>query len=127
LNQSIKPTISTSYEIGTEFRMFDNRFWGDINLYQTRHEEPDCKCYQYAPAIRLCILNKSMPVLYVTKVLKSAQDSLHVKTKDIQWDLEGNISKNKNKLVKRLTAQVKDDSLLEGNSFSASSGMKNQS
>ena len=28
----IKPTISTSYEIGTEWRMFDNRFWGDFNF-----------------------------------------------------------------------------------------------
>lgn len=33
LDPSIKPTISTSYEVGTEFRMFDNRFWGDINFY----------------------------------------------------------------------------------------------
>ena len=33
LNQAIKPTISTSYEVGTEFRMFKNRLHGDINLY----------------------------------------------------------------------------------------------
>ena len=33
LNPAIKPTISTSYEVGTEFRMFKNRLHGDINLY----------------------------------------------------------------------------------------------
>lgn len=29
----IEPTISTSYEIGTEFRLFNSRFWGDFNFY----------------------------------------------------------------------------------------------
>jgi len=33
IDPNLKPTISTSYEVGTEFRMFRNRLHGDINLY----------------------------------------------------------------------------------------------
>src|SRR5690606_39730595 len=32
-SSDLEPTISTSYEIGTEFRLFNNRFWGDFNFY----------------------------------------------------------------------------------------------
>ena len=38
-----------------------------------------------------------------------------VKTKDFQWDIEGNISKNENELV-RLNPEI-DTYMLEGNSF----------
>lgn len=34
LKQQIKPTISTSYEVGTEFRMFKNRLRGDISKWK---------------------------------------------------------------------------------------------
>ena len=33
IDPDIQPTISTSYEVGTEFRMFKNRLHGDINFY----------------------------------------------------------------------------------------------
>lgn len=33
IDKNIKPTITTSYEIGTEFSVLGNRLWGDINYY----------------------------------------------------------------------------------------------
>jgi TonB-linked SusC/RagA family outer membrane protein len=115
LNQNIKPTISTSYEIGTEFRMFDNRFWGDINLYQrdTKNQiiyapvSPQSG-YAYQQINAGLVRNKGIEVSLGFTPLK---------TKDFQWDIDGNISKNKNKLVK-LNGTIKEF-MLEGNSFSA--------
>ena len=109
----IKPTISTSYEVGTEFRLFDNRFWGDINYY-SRDTKNQILNMTVAPQSGFGSrqLNSG---LVRNQGVEISLGGTPVKTKDFQWDIEGNISKNKNKLVE-LNKDIKSY-LLDGNSF----------
>ena len=97
LNPSIKPTISTSYEFGTEFRLFDNRFWGDINYYR-RDTKNQILNMDVAPQSGYSTrqLNSG---LVRNQGIEISLGGTPVQTKDFQWDIEGNISKNQNKLV----------------------------
>ncbi len=96
-NQNIKPTISTSYELGTEFRMFDNRFWGDINVYirDTKNQIINATVapqsgYSSRQINAGLVRNKGIEISLGGTVLKN---------KDFQWDIDANIAKNVNKLV----------------------------
>ena len=113
LNPQIKPTISTSYEVGTEFRLFDNRFWGDINFYR-RDTKNQILNMTVAPQSGFSRrqLNSG---LVRNQGIEISLGVTPVKTKDFQWDIEGNISKNENELV-RLNPEI-DTYMLEGNSF----------
>ena len=113
LNPQIKPTISTSYEVGTEFRLFDNRFWGDINLYR-RDTKNQILNMTVAPQSGFGSrqLNSG---LVRNQGIEISLGGTPVKTKDFQWNIEGNISKNENELV-RLNPEI-DTYMLEGNSF----------
>ena len=113
LNPNIKPTISTSYEVGTEFRLFDNRFWGDINFYR-RDTKNQILNMTVAPQSGFSRrqLNSG---LVRNQGIEISLGVTPVKTKDFQWDIEGNISKNENELV-RLNPEI-DTYMLEGNSF----------
>ena len=97
LNPNIKPTISTSYEFGTEFRLFDNRFWGDINYYH-RDTKNQILNMDVAPQSGFATrqLNSG---LVRNQGIEISLGGSPIRTKDFQWDIEGNISKNKNKLV----------------------------
>lgn len=113
LNPDIKPTISTSYEVGTEFRMFDNRFWGDINYYR-RDTKNQILNMTVAPQSGYSSRQLNSGLVRNDGIEISLGGS-PVKTKDFQWDIDANISKNNNKLV-RLNENIKTY-LLEGNSF----------
>ncbi|MGM9760412.1 MAG: TonB-dependent receptor domain-containing protein, partial [Parabacteroides sp.] len=113
LNPDIKPTISTSYEVGTEFRMFDNRFWGDINFYR-RDTKNQILNMTVAPQSGYSSRQLNSGLVRNQGIEISLGGTL-VRTKDFQWNLEGNISKNDNKLV-RLNDAIKTYSI-EGNSF----------
>ena len=97
VNQNIRPTISTSYEVGTEFKMFNNRFYGDINFYLKNTKDD---------IIDATVLNQSgynkrtmNAGLVENKGFEILLGGTPVLTKDWQWDLSGNISKNINKLI----------------------------
>jgi TonB-linked SusC/RagA family outer membrane protein len=105
LNQNIKPTISTSYEIGTEFRLFDSRVWGDINLYK-RNTKNQIVNATVSPASGYASRQLNAGLVQ-NKGIEISLGFTPLKNKDFQWDLEGNISKNKNKLI-RLTEGVDD-------------------
>lgn len=113
LNQNIKPTISTSYEFGTEWRMFDNRFWGDFNFY-SRDTKNQILNMTVAPQSGYSSrqLNSGLVRNYGFEL---SLGGTPVKTKDFQWDINANIAKNNNKLV-RLNENIKTY-LIEGNSF----------
>ena len=113
LNPNIKPTISTSYEFGTEFRLFDNRFWGDINFYR-RDTKNQILNMTVAPQSGFSRrqLNSG---LVRNQGIEISLGGTPVKTKDFQWNIEGNIAKNENELV-RLNPEI-DTYMLEGNSF----------
>lgn len=97
VNQNIRPTISTSYEVGTEFKMFNNRFFGDINLYLKKTKDD---------IIDATVLNQSgyskrtmNAGLVENKGFEILLGGTPVRTKDWDWTLSANISKNVNTLV----------------------------
>lgn len=98
LNSYIKPTISTSYEVGTEFRLFNNRVWGDINFYR-RDTKNQILNMTVAPQSGFSSrqLNSG---LVRNQGVEISLGFTPVRTKDFQWDVDANISKNDNKLIR---------------------------
>lgn len=96
-NQGIKPTISTSFEIGTEFKMFHNRFYGDINLYRKNTKNQIISAnvlpqsgYSYRRLNAGLVRNQGVEIML---------GGTPVQTKNVQWNVDFNISKNYNELV----------------------------
>ena len=96
-NQNVKPTISTSYEIGTEFKLFKNRLWGDINLYRkdTKNDIIDANVlpqagYAYRKVNAGLVRNQGIEIML---------GGTPVNTKDVTWSISANFAKNNNKLV----------------------------
>lgn len=97
INKSIEPTISTSYEVGTEFRMFKNRLWGDFNWYtkDTKNQILDMDVVG-ATGYAARMLNAG---LIRNRGIEISLGGSPVKTKNWQWDVNVNLAKNWNKLV----------------------------
>ena len=97
VNPNIRPTISTSYEVGTEFKMFNNRFYGDINLYvkNTKDDIVNSGVIGYT-GYSTRTMNAG---LVQNKGIEILLGGTPVRTKDWEWSLSANISKNKNTLV----------------------------
>ena len=98
VNQNIKPTISTSYEVGTEFKMFNNRFSGDINFYlkDTKNDIINANVlpqtgYAYRKMNAGLVRNKGIEVLL---------SGVPVRTKNFEWHISANIARNVNTLIK---------------------------
>ena len=96
-NENVKPTISTSYEIGTEFKLFKNRLWGDINLYRkdTKNDIIDANVlpqsgYAYRKVNAGLVRNQGIEIML---------GGTPVNTKDVTWAISANFANNKNKLV----------------------------
>ena len=97
LNPDIKPTISTSYEFGTEFRLFDSRIWGDINYYR-RDTKNQILNMNVAPQSGFSARQLNAGLVR-NQGIEISLGGTPVKTKNFQWDIEGNIAKNSNELV----------------------------
>ena len=97
INKNIEPTISTSYEVGTEFRMFNNRLWGDINYYykNTKNQILDMDVAgSTGYATRMINAGK-----ITNKGIEISLGGTPVKTKDFEWTINANIARNWNELV----------------------------
>ena len=97
VNQNIMPTISTSYEVGTEFKMFNNRFYGDINFYlkDTKNDIINANVlpqsgYAYRKMNAGLVRNKGVEVML---------GGSPVRTKNVEWTINANIAKNVNTLL----------------------------
>lgn len=94
---NIKPTISTAYEIGTEFRLFKDRIWGDFNFYN-RDAKNQIINIGLTPAS-----GYSSRTINAGKIrnrgVELAIGGSVVKTKDWIWDLNFNIARNVNTLI----------------------------
>ncbi len=114
VNENIRPTISTSYEVGTEFKMFNNRFYGDINLYlkNTKDDIINSGVIAYSG-----YSNRTMNAgLVQNKGIEILLGGTPVKTRDWEWNITGNISKNVNTLVE-LFGNPDDERVLYSNRF----------
>ena len=96
-NEHVLPTISTSYEVGTEFKMFNNRFYGDINLYRkdTKNDIIDANelpqsGYAYRKINAGLVRNQGIEIML---------GGTPINTRDFTWNLSANWSKNNNKLI----------------------------
>lgn len=96
-NPNIKPTISTSYEVGTEFRMFKNRLWGDINYY-SRNTKNQIINLNITPAsgFNSNTMNAGQIRNQGIEVMIGGRP---IETKNWSWELTGNIAHNSNKLI----------------------------
>ena len=93
--------------------MFDRRFWGDINLYQRDSKN---QIINVTVAPQSGYSSRQMNAgLVRNKGIEISLGGTPVKTNNFQWDIEGNISKNKNKLI-RLNEDIQQYTL-EGNRF----------
>ncbi|MDR0394707.1 MAG: SusC/RagA family TonB-linked outer membrane protein, partial [Tannerella sp.] len=105
---NIKPTISTSYEVGTEFRVFENRFWGDFNFYN-RDSKNQIIDQNVTPASGYSTI-KINAGLIRNRGIELTLGGMPVKTKDLQWTVNFNYSKNKNTLEELIKNDKNDDS-----------------
>ena len=96
LNLGIKPTISTSWEIGTEFKMFKNRLWGDINYY-VKNTKNQIINLPVAPTSGYSTKKMNAGVIQ-NKGIEVSLGGSPIVTKDFEWSLYVNIAKNVNKL-----------------------------
>lgn len=103
LNENIKPTISTSFEVGTEFKMFNNRFFGDINFYRkdTKNDIISANVlpqsgYAYRTLNAGLVRNQGIEVVL---------GGTPVKTKMVEWTLSANLARNVNTLVELAPGQ----------------------
>jgi hypothetical protein len=97
LNPQIQPTISTSYEVGTEFKVFNNRLYGDFNYYLQDTKDQIINLTT-APASGFTTTQINAGVIRNQGIEISLGGTI-VQTRDFQWDIYANWSKNKNKLV----------------------------
>lgn len=99
----IKPTISTSYEVGTEFRLFKDRLWGDFNFYN-RDSKDQIINVNTTPAsgYRSRKMNAG---LIRNRGIEFSLGGQIVQTKDWSWELNANISRNRNTLEELIDGQ----------------------
>ena len=99
----IEPTISTSYEIGTEFRLFNSRFWGDFNFYNRDSKN------------QIININTTTASGYTTRKVNAGLirnrgieftlGGIPVKTRDLEWVVNLNFAKNNNTLEELIEDQ----------------------
>ena len=97
LNPNIKPTISTSYEVGTEFKMFDNRFYGDFNFY-VKNTKDDIISANALPQAGYAYRTMNAGLVR-NQGVELVLGGVPVKTKNVEWSLSANIARNVNTLV----------------------------
>lgn len=107
-NPEIKPTISSSYEVGTEFRLFKGRFYGDLNFYRKDSRNQILE-QMVAPASGYNA-RKINTGLIRNQGVELSLGFVPVQTRDFSWDINFNISRNQNTLVELLANDKDDDS-----------------
>jgi len=97
LNPHIRPTISTSYEIGTEFKLFGNRLYADFNYYVKDAKD------QIINLTTAPVSGYTATKINAGKIRNEGYEislgGAPISTKDFQWDIYANFSHNKNTLL----------------------------
>jgi TonB-linked SusC/RagA family outer membrane protein len=96
-NPNIRPTISTGYEAGTEFRLFNNRFYADINFY--RKDSKDQIINLSSTPMSGYSSTQVNAGLIRNSGVEIQLSGFPVKTKDFEWEIYVNWAKNNNKLI----------------------------
>ena len=97
-DSSIRPTLTESYEFGTAFRLLNDRIWGDVNWYVKNTSQQIFELQRtgasgyYAQRMNCGLINNHGIEISLGANL--------FRNRDWKWDVDLNISKNVNKLVK---------------------------
>lgn len=97
-NIDLKPEIATSYEIGTEWRLFNNRFGFDITYYNTGTKN------QVVPIDLVQSSGWAQKYLNIGKIsnkgIEIALNGSVIKTRNFNLDLTANFAHNRTELVR---------------------------
>lgn len=97
-NPELQPEISTEFEIGGDFRFFDNRLGLDISYYnKTITDLILATDLAYSTGFSAQTLNIGQ---ITNKGIELLLTVTPIKTKDFKWDLSFNFTKNDNKVDK---------------------------
>ena len=106
IDRFLKPTISTSYEVGTEFNLWNGRLSADLNFYIRDSKNQILSVpVSHQSGFSGMLTNAG---LIRNKGFEITLNSVLVNTKDFNWSVGFNIARNVNKLVKLSSA---DESL----------------
>ena len=96
-NPNLKPTVTSSYEVGIEMSMFDKRFGFDFSYYRSLSEDQIFRVpYSEATGYTSQYVNAGS---IENKGVEIQLTGTPVKTANFQWDINVNWSKNKNEVV----------------------------
>jgi TonB-linked outer membrane protein, SusC/RagA family len=97
-NPNLKPEIATSYEIGTEWRLFNNRFGFDITYYNTGTKN------QVVPIDLVQTSGWAKKYLNIGKIsnkgIEVALNGSVIRTRNFNLDLTANFAHNRTELVR---------------------------
>ena len=96
-NQNLRPEIVTSWEIGLELKMFKNRLHADVAFYDSVTKDLISQMpVSYANGVNYVYVNAgSIRNLGV----EASVDGTVIKTRDLQWKLGANFTRNRNTVV----------------------------
>jgi TonB-linked SusC/RagA family outer membrane protein len=109
-NPNFKPELTGTWELGLDWRFFDNRLGIDLALYQSRTtnqllniKTPQASLFDSKYINAGLIQNKGIELMLT---------GTPIRTKNLSWDIMVNYSTNKNKVV-RLDPLVKEAVLID--------------
>lgn len=96
-NPNLRPTVTSSYELGLEMQMFDKRFGFDISYYSSLSKDQIFRVpYSEATGVSSQYVNAGS---IENKGVELQLNGTPIKTANFQWDININWSKNKNEVV----------------------------
>ncbi|MBL7725485.1 MAG: SusC/RagA family TonB-linked outer membrane protein [Chitinophagaceae bacterium] len=97
-NSELEPEKQSTYEIGTEFRMFNSRFSIDLTYYNTLNKGQIIENFRLSYGTGF-VLNTQNAGSTRNKGLEIVLDYNVMKKKDFNWDMRFNFNRMRNKVV----------------------------
>jgi len=115
-NASLKPEITTSWEIGTELRLFNNRIGLDFTYYNMKTKNQIIPVsISPSTGFSTSVVNAG---LITNNGIELMLSTTPVQTRDLRWDVDFNFAKNTN-MVKELVPGVTSNLVLGTAPFKA--------
>ena len=107
LDPNIQPTISTSYEVGTEWAMFNHRFTGDLNFYR-KDASNQIIDKSITPATGYTYKRMNAGLIR-NEGIELTLGFVPVQTKDFVWNINFNLAHNRNTLIELGDPNIADE------------------
>ncbi len=102
-SESLRPEDITTSEVGLEFRMFGNRFYGDFSYYDITTKDLIFDV-PVDPGTGFSAFRENIGELN-NKGFEILLGGTPIRTENFTWDISANIAKNENKLVSLIEGQ----------------------